>query len=213
MNKRHKRALFRTSLILLACAYPLWFFYKHQSANVEPNIDGFGVVPEFTLTFANRPGGFTHYQTLNQLSVVAILGDACETSCPETVAYLKSFKEWADAELRIHSKKTNQPQEIRFVIQTEGALEGLPSDWGVVAMEEGDPYLRPLNRANAPLPAVVLIDDSGFYRAFETLSQPQTDGILRRELSRMISQQYLQHYVSEQDLMWEKTKGKRMRVQ
>lgn len=209
MNPRHKRALFRTALVLLASAYPLWFFYQHQRANVEPDITDFGAVPEFTLTFANQAGGFTHYQTLNQISVVAIVKDSCAASCPETVRYLQQFKEWADGELRLKTQKMSQPPAIRFVIQTAGAIDALPQDWSIVAMESGDPYLAPLNRANAPVPALVLIDDNGFYRAYESIDRPETDQILRRELSRMISQQFLLHYVNQQDLMWEKKKSQR----
>ncbi len=209
MNSRHKRAMKRTFLVFIACSYPLWFFYKYSRGNVDPERDGFGVVPQFTLTYANQAGGFTHYQTQRTLTVVAIVRDSCPQNCPETVAYLREFKTWADAELRLHATKMSQPKPIRFVIQTTGQLEGLPQDWAIVAMENDDPYLAPTNRQNAAVPAIVLIDDNGFYRAYQPLKEPTTDSILRRELSRMISQQFLYHYVSEQALMWDKTKGPR----
>jgi|GEM_PF-5875895 hypothetical protein len=210
MNARHKRALIRTGLIFAVCAYPLWFFLKQQTANLEAEIDGFGIVPEFTLNFANQAIGMTHYDTHKHLTVVAVLKESCPESCPETQQFLAQFKAWADDELRMKTeKKVSQPNPIRFVIQTATAFEHLPQDWSIVAMESGDPYLVPERKAQAEVPAIVLIDDAGFYRAYAPLSDPQSPAILKRELSRMISEQYLIHYVSEQNLMWEKYRPRR----
>ncbi len=206
MNSRHKRALSRTLIVFALCAFPLWFFIKHQLKAVEPEIEGFGHIPEFTLTFANQPAGFTHFDTREQLTVVAVLKDQCPTGCPETVKFLNELKTWADAELKLHkTAKIPMPRPIRFVIQTEGPIENLPQDWSIVLMEKAadDPYLVPDLKKDGEVPALVLIDDGGFYRAYEKIV-PESKEILEQEMSRMISTQYLMHYVSAQTLMWEK---------
>lgn len=205
MNQRHKRALRRTLVVFGLCLFPLWFFIKHQIQDVEPEIQGFGRIPKFTLTFANQPAGFTHFDTKDQLTVVAVVKDSCPQSCPETVKFLSELKSWADNELRLRGEpKVKMPMPIRFVIQTAGPIEPLPQDWAIVAMEDpADPYLVPEKKQDAAVPAVVLIDDGGYFRAYENL-KPEANEILRRELSRMISQQYLFHYVTAQTLMWEK---------
>lgn len=211
MNERHKRALKRTLIVFALCAFPLWFFLRHQLQAVEPDTQGFGRIPKFTLTFANQPAGFTHFDTKEQLTVVAVLKDSCtsknhgDASCTETMQFLKKLKTWADEELRIHgTPKVAMPLPLRFVIQTTEAIDSLPQDWAIVQMEDPtDPYLVPATKQDAPVPALVLIDDSGFYRAYEPI-RPEAMDIVQRELSRMSSHQYLLHYVTAQTLMWEK---------
>ncbi len=209
MNTRHKRALRATLIVALVCAGPMWFFYRESRKSVVPDVKRFGMVPDFVLNFVNQPVGLTSFDTQKHITLVAVLKDSCAQDCPETVKFLQQLKTWADAELRLHSAKITQPQPIRFVIQTQGATETLPQDWSIASMADDDVYLVPEPKKDAPVPAVVLIDDSGFYRAYQPLAEAGAETLLKQELTRMITQQYLLHYVAEQTLMWEKSKPRR----
>ena len=120
------------------------------------------------------------------------------------------MKEFFKIELEGKEKDSNTPRKARFIIQATEGIENLPGDWDHADMSvEGTPYLVPeVKMASGKVPAMVLVDDAGFYRGYVPFDDPQFHDKLTVELSRIVSHQYLLHYVTRQTLMWRKANGR-----
>ena len=207
-NQKKTRALRRAGLSLLICALPVAYLAYHHLTNVELDVTAFGVAPEFQMVFTNDPVGMTHHDTLKHLTVVAVAKDECADGCPQFIKQLEEFRNFYRQELQARTDDRNAPKETRFVVQAGAGLEHFSDDWLKVAMSPSVPYLVPEARADGPFPAVVLIDDSSYFRGFLPSSVDNFQEKLATELSRMTSAQYLHHYVNKQTLMWEKANGR-----
>ncbi|NRA64066.1 MAG: hypothetical protein HRU19_06250 [Pseudobacteriovorax sp.] len=205
---RHKKALQRTTLVFILCAIPIGYLAYQYKNRIDLNIEEFGVVPDFQLLFSNNPVGMNHNDTAKHLTIVAAVGNACDTGCPEFVAQMGEVQSYFERELSPKKDDKYAPRSARFIVQGTADDSVFPKGWDVALMMDDSPYLIPDVKKNEALPAFVLIDDGSFYRGFITPDTPNGMEKLKRELVRMTSNQYLYHYVSQQTLMWRRANGR-----
>lgn len=214
MQKKQKRALQATILVALFAALPLVYFAYLTFTTPALEVRSLGVVPEFALSFSNNPVGMTHYDAERHPTVVAIVGDQCERGCGEMSQYLSTLASWVNESIRKDLPNVKDPSKIRLIAMGEGSQfeSSMPPEWDLVNVNNGGEYLLPPAWSGNHSPAFVVIDDSGFYRAYLPLSEPRLLENLKVLITRITSHQYLMHYVAQQALMWEKSRG-RMRQQ
>ena len=213
MNRKHKKAIKISTIVLLICLVPLLYLRKLHQENIILDVDGFGVVPEFQFMFRNSDFGMTAADTERHSTVVVIAGDYCQSSCPKLVDAMNRIRAFYKESLRGKQSDPNTPPGTRFIVHADSGWENLPNNWDFVLADEDTPILVPRVKADGPFPAFVLIDDGSFYRGFVPLSDPQLFDKISRELVRMTSGQYLMHYVNRQTLMWKKAKGRELKAQ
>lgn len=212
IQERKKKALKRALLALAICAIPLGYLaYKYQT-NVTMDVENFGVAPEFTMIFHNNKLGMTHNDTLQHLTVVAVAKDHCKNGCPKFLKELEELRAFYEQELQARIGDRHAPRETRFVVQATEGLEFFPDTWLKADMSLGTPYLVPEVKKSSDFPAVVLIDDSSYFRGFASSGEAGFHSQLTRELTRMTSSRYLLHYVTQQTLMWQKANGRKPRT-
>lgn len=216
MQQRTKKALMVSSLIGLISAIPLFYLAYLYKTQVEVDVEGMGVVPDFAYTFMNNPIGITHHDTEQYPMVVAILKDACDQeeeqqvseSCELMLSQMRTVEEWMTQHITVGQPHVANPRKLRLIAMAEGRLPEVSDNWSLAQIRPGQPYLVPENRKDAEYPAFVLIDDASFFRGYIPSSSPNALEKVRREVTRIVSHQYLMHYVTQQTLMWEKARGR-----
>lgn len=208
MNAKHLKAFRVTSLIFVLCLIPLLYLAKLYQDNVSLDVTGFGVVPEFAMMFKNNSKGMTHMDTEKHSTVLVVAKDHCAQGCTELVNQMKQIKSYYDQNLKGNVKDPNTPEPVRFIVQATAGWDKFPKDWDMAIMSEGVPYLVPSVKESGPFPAVVLVDDSSFYRGFVPSTDTELVVKVQTELERMKSTQFLMHYVAKQTLMWKKARGR-----
>ncbi|MFW7377606.1 MAG: hypothetical protein ACOH5I_02205 [Oligoflexus sp.] len=217
MDQKRKKALKVAGFTGFIVALPLFYLAYLYATNLKVDVTGMGIVPEFAYTFVNDPVGITQYDTEQYPMVVAILKDSCDvknegdafsSACQRMLEQMRNFEEWSAKHIEIGQRFVANPRKLRLIAMLEGQLPPISDRWSVAQLEEGMPYLVPENRRDAEVPAFVLIDDSSFFRGYILSSHERAEEKLMRELSRIVSHQYLMHYVTQQTLMWEKAKGR-----
>ena len=118
---------------------------------------------------------------------------------------LNQLKTWAENELTEKVGDIGNPPGVKYILMTDSSID-VDDSWDVIKVEKGSEYLVPENRKDSPYPAIVLVDDYGFYRAYLPLSQKDSLKIAQKELAKMISNQFLQYYIKMQQLELKKSK-------
>lgn len=207
-KSRVKIALKRVMMVSIFCIPPLLYLAYQYQKNIVLDVTRFGIVPEFAMMFQNSSLGMTHHDTTQHVTVVVVAKDSCAQGCDQLVQEMQSIKGYFQEELEGKDKDPNTPRKARFVVQASAGHEFFPDDWDLAYMSEGVPYLVPEVRKDGPWPAFVIIDDASYFRGFVPLSDPDLQKKLRVELTRIVSNQYLIHYVARQTLMWRKANGR-----
>lgn len=213
---KHKKALKAAALVSGIFLLPLLYIAYLYHNNARLDTLGMGVVPDFAYTFVNDPIGITHFDTEIHPLLIFVLKDACQAgpdgamtpSCRETLSLMEDIKVWVSQHIKVPQRNVSNPRPVRLVAMLEGPYDMIPAGWNIVAMSEGMSYLVPGNRKTAEYPAAVLVDDSSFFRGYVPSSHPEAFDKVTRELSRIVSNQYLLHYLTQQSLMWEKRRGR-----
>ncbi len=205
---RFKFALKRVFLVFCLCLPPVMYLGYQYQKNIILDIERFGIVPEFEMMFHNSPIGMTHHDTTQHVTIAVIAKDYCKQGCSRLVHEMVELKKFFQQKLEGKEKDPYTPRKARFIVQASAGLEFFPDDWDRAVMSEGVPYLVPDVRKDGPWPAFVIIDDASYYRGFVPLEDPALQQVLRTELTRIISNQYLTHYVARQTLMWRKANGR-----
>ena len=209
MDVRKKRAWKAVLIVGLFSMLPIAVLAYFYRTNITLDVENFGVVPDFAYTFTNDPVGITHYDTERYPMVVAVLGDACNLSCPAVSEYLKKLRNYVDTELDFPtSYKIRFPMRLRLIAMAREEPQVELDGWDIAVLTENQPYLVPDVKRTAEKPAIVLIDDASYFRAYVPLAQENGFEAIKRELTRIVSQQSLIHYVTQQNLIWRKQKGR-----
>lgn len=213
MNRRHQRALRRVSILAFFLAIPIGFLAYLHETNVEVDVTEFGVVPDFFYTFSNNPVGITHFDTEQYPMLIAWVDRACVEGCPQVESQLESLQSFVNEELQYPtSYKVNFPRSVRLIVMSREHPPKLELEGWDLAVLRGDKKpLVPEVRRDAERPAVVLIDDASFFRAYVPLSDEKAYEKLTREMTRIVSHHSLMHYVTQQTLMWRKQSGRALK--
>jgi hypothetical protein len=218
MNRKHRKAAKVAAIVGGIGLIPLLVLAYFYSTNIEVDADGLGVVPDFAYTFTNHSVGITHYDTERYPLVVAVLKDVCQpemeakapvVSCEQAMSQLREIQDWVESHIKVQLVNVKNPHPLRLVAMSQGVVDAVPEGWNRVALQSGQRDLVPESRQQADYPAIVLIDDSSFFRAYVPFDDPRFFAKVTRELTRIVSHQYLMHYVTQQTLMWEKARGRR----
>lgn len=212
-KSKHRKAIKATAIVALLSMMPISILMYFHLTRHTIDLENFGSVPDFAYTFSNQPGGITHHDTERYPIVIAVLKDACsaqksESTCEKALASMNQLKSWVKERIQKKLPNVVNPPPLQLIAMTEGP--GLdPSKipgWRIVEVGEKDSYLVPDVRKNAAHPAYVVVDDSGFYRAYLPMAELENLGKLESVINQVVSNQHLMHYVGQQVLMWEKYK-------
>lgn len=204
MSSKHKKAIRVTIIVALLMLLPLGYLGYLYKQDLTGEFGDLGSVPEFYLNFANRSGGFTHFDTQRQITVAAILGQACTIDCKNQTEAMADLYRWVQENLTEKHHDVPTPLPIRFVTMAEALPTEIPEGWDAVHVEDIKQYLMPEETLAAP--SFVVIDDAGRYRAQLNMTEPLTQEKMHRLLTKINSHQFLIHYLVKQTLMWEKAK-------
>lgn len=212
-KSKHRKAIKATVIVAFLSMIPISILMYFHLTRHTIDLENFGAVPDFAYTFSNQPGGITHHDTERYPIVIAVLKNTCsaqasESACEKAVASMNQLKLWVEE--RIHKKLPNvvNPPPLQLIAMTEGpGLDATKVEgWRIIEVAEGGSYLVPEVRKNAAHPAYVVVDDSGFYRAYLPMAELENLEKLESVINQVVSNQHLMHYVGQQVLMWEKYK-------
>lgn len=204
MNKRHRKALGWTLFTALLAAGPIWYLANLHKNDVTADMGELGMAEEFFFTFTNKAGGFTHHDTRRQVTVIAVLPEACAEGCPEVKDKLASIVGYVKQHLTSQHKDVATPLPTRFLTMARFPGEQFAEGWDHVVLTPEEQPLLPPGVTEAGL---VVLDDASRYRAHIRYDDPQGDEKMQRLLAKITSHQYLVHYLVKQTLMWEKAKA------
>lgn len=206
MNSRHKKATRVVVILAILFAAPYLYFAKLLKNHVSLDVEGMGRVGEFAYGFVNDPVGITHQDTKQYPLLVAILKDTCQESsdtCQRMLEQMNLLESWLSEKILVDQQYISTPRKLRLVamVAENSAPQDLSDTWKLSLLSEGESYLVPENRKQAKYPAFVLIDDTGYYRGYVDLDDELLQEKLRKEISKIVTDQYLKHYVSKQSMM------------
>ncbi len=207
MSNKHKRALFITVIVGAICAAPIYYLWKLNNLDRETLMSDLGSVPEFAYATSDGQSSFTHYDTFKRVTLLTLVNSGCQSSClSDTLSALKSLKEWADAHLVNKNKNDSKPQEINFVVMTRTpAMETLAAGIKHVFLEPTEDFFIPGENADDQS-LFVIISQEGRFKAVLPALAKDTPQKSQRLLAKLTSDNYLLHYLTLQNLMWEKAK-------
>ena len=210
---KHRRAIKATAIVAIVGFIPICILMYFHLTKHEIDLENFGVVPEFAYTFTNDPVGITHHDTERHPVIVAVLKDSCaasseSTNCEAALRKMNQLKDWLTKHVLRKLPNVINPPPMRLIAMGEGIDPERFEGWQIVEMSENMPYLVPDVRKDGPYPAIVVIDDSSFFRAYIPVAEPDALDKAKAVINQVVSYQYLMHYVGQQMLMWEKYKGR-----
>ena len=93
---------------------------------------------------------------------------------------------------------------------TDAELPEVDTSWGVIKLAAGQEFLLPQNKVYAESPAIVLVDDHGFYRAYLPLAEDTSIDAAKKASPKMISNQFLRRYYRIRQLELKKSKPRQI---
>ena len=203
--KKHKKAITVTSIVAAILAVPvLYLFHLYEN---DPNIstEGMGRVGEYAYYYDNKTGGITTKDSERFIFLMGIIKKS-DNKVEESIAKLSELKTWAENQLTEKVGDIGNPPGLKYILMTDAELPEVDTSWGVIKLAAGQEFLLPQNKVDAESPAIVLVDDHGFYRAYLPLAEDTSIDAAKKELTKMISNQFLQYYIKMQQLELKKSK-------
>ena len=192
-REKHQKALKYTLLIAILLAIPMGYLIYLYSNDHVVSTEGMGRVEDYQYYFDNQQGGITTKDSERFIFLIGLLKDNCEKkNCEKEMMQLNNMKAWAEKALTERVGDIGNPPGIKYILMSSSSLK-VDKSWGVITPSKDQDYLVPKNHENSEVPAYVLIDDYGFYRAYLPLSAEDSDDKVKKELTKMISNQFLQY--------------------
>ena len=161
--KKHKKAITVTSIVAAILAVPvLYLFHLYEN---DPNIstEGMGRVGEYAYYYDNKTGGITTKDSERFIFLMGIIKKS-DNKVEESIAKLSELKTWAENQLTEKVGDIGNPPGLKYILMTDAELPEVDTSWGVIKLAAGQEFLLPQNKVDAESPAIVLVDDHGFYR-------------------------------------------------
>jgi len=209
---QHQKAALRTFLMALFLVGPLYFLWwvNHEYKEVEST--DFGPVSEFAFATIDGKSSFTHFDTFKRVSVVSLVENPCEDSCKTNlITKLTELKAWSDRHLVNKNKNDAKPQEISYVVISKEAVfldSDLPG-FKLILLDPGETFQLPeaAKKVSGDDPLIVAISQEGRFKGAFSAATLESTEKLERLLAKLTAENYLLHYLTLQNLMWEKAKN------
>ena len=124
-----------------------------------------GRVGEYAYYYDNKTGGITTKDSERFIFLMGIIKKS-DNKVEESIAKLSELKTWAENQLTEKVGDIGNPPGLKYILMTDAELPEVDTSWGVIKLAAGQEFLLPQNKVDAESPAIVLVDDHGFYRAY-----------------------------------------------
>ena len=200
--KKHKKAIIVTSIVAAILAIPVLYLLHLYENDLKISTEGMGRVEDYAYYYDNKTGGITTKDSERFIFLMGVFKSSdSEDKIEKSLEKLNSLKKWAEDQLTEKVGDIGNPPGLKYLLMTDTELPAaVDESWGVIKVGEGQSFLIPDNKKDAESPAIVLVDDHGYYRAYLPISDDSSLEASKKELTKMIWNQFLQYYIKMQQL-------------
>jgi hypothetical protein len=206
-TKKHKKAILVTAFVAAILAVPVLYLLHLYENDSKISTEGMGLVGDYAYYFDNQTGGITTKDSDRFIFLMGVFKSSdSKEDIEASLVKLDSLKKWSEDQLTEKVGDIGNPPGLKYILMTDTDLPQVDKSWGVIKISESQKFLLPANKKDDKSPAIVLVDDHGYYRGYLPLSDESSLDTAKKELTKMISNQFLQYYIKMQQLELKKSK-------